>query len=102
MLIVQGPGQAGGAEASRRRGAPFGPRPEARGPAQRLCAPRPTLEGPAHHLCPPQSAASRAAPCPQPCGQQQHDLGLPPLAGSRGRSGRGVPKRGYPGGIAGS
>ena len=43
MLIVQGPGQAGGAEASRRRGAPFGPRPEARGPAQRLCAPRPTL-----------------------------------------------------------
>ena len=27
-------------EAPRRRGAPFGPRPEARGPAQRLSAPR--------------------------------------------------------------
>ena len=53
-LIVQGPGpgQARGAEASRRRGAPFGPRREARGQAQRLCAPRPTLEGSAHHLCP--------------------------------------------------
>ena len=38
MRTVQGPGQPGQA-----RGAPFGPRPEARDPAQRLSAPLPTL-----------------------------------------------------------
>ena len=69
-----------GTVAPRRRGAPFGARREARGPAQRLSAPRPTLPSlaPLAYAC---AVAPKAARREAAGGQLAPSLSAPPLVG---------------------
>ena len=73
---------------TRRRGAPFGPRREARGPPRRLCAPRPALE-PAG----PRAGGGRADDPARDAGAGRRSSGLSRHAATTGGGDSGVSSR---------